>query len=840
MKRWLKKLFKFNAVLVILGLIFGMTSFTPTVSAKTTYKTLAFDKKLETAQDFEKGEFKNTRIDKTADGVEIGSSDGKGEYITPVIQAPFGATHIGLHWKEKESGKNLVTAFIRTSDDGINFGEWIQTSVELDESRDDKKNEEVFAALVGTENDSFAQAGIEFIPTEGISPKLKNLTFTFINSGEESKQVTKELSLVPKSIAAGVGTLKTSPHGQNINVISREDWGADESYRFKAGAEDWARSYHGTRKLIVHHTAGLASNGQTDLETNKTTVRAIYYYHAITQQWGDIGYNALVDATGNVYEGRYGTHDTATRSNPTADQVMALDVEAGHTSGYNSGSFGVSAMGDFTSFDIPSAQSEGLKNVLAYVADSRGINTQGSSDFRRYDGSWHNDLNNVIAHRDATATACPGDRLYAQVTTIKTDVDNLLDVATSNLSNFSATLNFSPISGTSIGLGTINFSWSAFSGATQYQYALERVFGTPGVASDSEPWNTAWLNPENTNIQSTSATGVQIDAGTLQTNSNYVFYVRALDANGSPISTVSHVNFVKDSSIPVIDITAPAVAINNPADGAMVSGIVAIGATATDAIGVTRVDFYANSQLIGSDNSFPYSFDWDSKTVGDGAIVPISAKAYDAANNVGESSSINITVNNAPISDVTAPVATINSPVDLSIVSGVAPINVTATDNIGVANVEFYINGQLIGSDSISPYNFNWDSKTVADGAVLIVVKAFDATGNVGASSNINVTVNNTVVADTTAPIVTIKSPIQGANVKSGTVSISSSATDNVKVASMKLFIDGKQMATSSKGSLSYSWNTKRITVGLHTIKVQAYDAAGNIGEATITVNRVK
>lgn len=644
MKRWLKKLFKFNAVLVILGLIFGMTSFTPTASAKTTYKTLAFDKKLEKAQDFEKGEFKNAKINETADGIELGSSDGEGEYITPVIQAPFGATDIGLHWKEKDAGKNLIATYIRTSNDGITFGEWIKTSVELDESRDDTKNEEIFAALVGAEKNSFAQAKIEFIPQDGISPKLKNITFTFINSGEESKQVTKELSLAPKSIAAGEGTLKTSPHGQNLNVISREDWGADESYRFKNGQEDWPRSYHGTRKLVVHHTAVASSNGVTDLETNKAEVRAIYYYHAITQQWGDIGYNALVDASGNVYEGRYGTHDTATRSNPTADQIMTLDVEAGHTSGYNSGSFGVSAMGDFTSFDIPSAQSDGLKNVLAYVADSRGINTQGNTDFRRYDGTWHNGLNNVIAHRDATATACPGDKLYAQMTNIITGVDNLLDSATSNLSGFSATINSNPISGTSIGLGTINFSWSAFSGATQYQYALERVFGTPGVASDSEPWKTAWLNPENTSIKTTSNASIQIDSGTLQTNSNYVFYVRALDVNNLPISTVSHVNFVR----------------------------------------------------------------------------------------------------------------------------------------------------------------------------------------------------NGSVASDTEKPVVTISKPLNGTNVASGTVSISASATDNVKVTSIKLYIDGKRVATSSSGSLNYSWNTKRVTVGSHTINVKAYDAAKNMGEFTITVNRVK
>jgi len=637
-KKLLEKVFRLNAVLIILGLVIGMTSFSPTVSAKTEYKTLAYNKKLENKQDFENGQFESAKIEETADGIEIGSENGEGEYITPTIQAPFGATHVGLHWKEKESGKNLLDVYVRTSKDGKTFGKWIQTSVEMDESRDDKKNEEIFAALVGVEKNSFAQARIEFAPQDGISPKLKNFTFTFINSGEESKQVTKELSLAPQSIASGAGTPKTSPHGQNINVVSREDWGADESYRFdRKGKEEWPRSYHGTRKIVVHHTAVVGSNGVTDLETNKAAVRAVYYYHAVTQGWGDIGYNALVDAAGNVYEGRYGTRDIASRTNPTADQIMTLDVEAGHTSGYNMGSFGVSALGDFSNFDLPIAQRQGVEDVVAYVADSRGINTQGNTDFRRYDGTWHNDLNNIIAHRDATATACPGDRFYAQMTSIKTDVNNILDVSTSNLPGFSAVLNGNAISGISVGLGMIDFSWSAFSGAAQYQYVLERVFGTPGVASDSEPWQNAWLNPENDKLKTTAETSVQIDAGTLAANSNYVFYVRALDANGMPISTVSHVNFVKDSTI-APDYEKPLITSTNPINGANVtSGIIPISATASDNVGVTSMRLYIDGKQVATSLTGSINYNWNTKRVTLGQHT-IGVRAYDAFGNMGEAS----------------------------------------------------------------------------------------------------------------------------------------------------------------------------------------------------------
>ncbi|MBU4338378.1 N-acetylmuramoyl-L-alanine amidase [Patescibacteria group bacterium] len=635
--RWLKKLLKFNAVLVCLGLILGGTYFSPVVNAKTIYKTLAFDKKLETVKDFEKGEFKNSKIKETAQGVEVSSMDDNiGEYITPVIQSLFGATYIGLHWKQELSDDAFIIAYIRTSSDGINFSEWIETTVEADEGRDDMKSDEVFAALVGVEKASFAQAKIEFIPSKGISPKLNNFTFTFINSGEESKQTTNELSFAPKSIAGIIGTPKISPNGQNINVISREDWGADESYRLtRRGAEAWPRSYHGNRKLIVHHTAGASSNGVTDLETNKATVRAIYYYHAVTQGWGDIGYNALVDAAGNIYEGRYGTHDVVMRTSPTPDQIMVLDVEAAQASSYNSGSFGVSAMGDFTNFDIPDAQLAGMENVLAFVADSRGIDALGSSDFRRNDGAWHMDLNNIVGHRDVNATLCPGDRFYLSMANIKTKVATLMQPS---LSNFSATVNSVPVSGSSVGLGMLNFSWDGFPNSTQYQFTLERVFGTAGVASDSEPWQTAWLNAEDINTKTITNTSVQIDAGTLKANSNYVFYVRALDASGMPISSVSHVNFFKDSSI-TLDTEKPTVTITAPANGANIIGTVSITASASDNVGVTSMKLYIDGKQTATSSTVSLNYSWNTKKVTVG-LHTINVKAFDAAGNPGEATII--------------------------------------------------------------------------------------------------------------------------------------------------------------------------------------------------------
>ena len=89
---------------------------------------------------------------------------------------------------------------------------------------------------------------------------------------------------------------------------------------------------------------------------------------------------------------------------------------------------------------------------------------------------------------------------------------------------------------------------------------------------------------------------------------------------------------------------------------------------------------------------------------------------------------------------------------------------------------------------------------------------------------------------DVTPPVTQITAPTNGATVSS-VVTVTATATDNIGVTSIVLYIDGVQTATSPTSPLNYSWNTSNVTNGTHTIYSQASDAAGNIGtSATITV----
>lgn len=543
-----------SAAIIIVGLVIGSTPIVPIVSAKTVYHTLAFDGRIATPEDLAQGQFENIALVHSDGKAALRSENGgAGVYVSKVIEAPFNATHIGVHWEEDLPLGEGIVAYVRTSGDGEHFGTWVPVFVEDDLGPDTVSVDETFAELVGVDKARYAQAKIEFVPRGGVVPTVRSLTLTFLNSAEESAQTVTSLGIGPvAAYAEGSSVQKISPNGQAVNVIPREEWGANEAYRMIGEEESWPRLYHGTRKLVIHHTADAASNGVTDPATNMGTVRSIYYYHAVTRGWGDIGYNALVDAAGNVYEGRYGTHDTVMRTAPTADDIMVLDVDAGHVSGYNGGSFGVSAMGDFTGFTVPTDQLGAVEDVLAYVADSRGIDPEGKSDFLRYDDAWHYDLPNMFAHRDAGITACPGDRLYAEMGAIEA---NVASRSLAPLIGFGASASLVPgidAGGENIGSSTISVQWDAFPGASQYEYVLEKVFGTTGLA-DGEPWNDAWLFPQNTHVAVTSDTALSFDATSFDDLSEYVLYVRALDAMGGPISSVSHADLYKDTQTVVVD-----------------------------------------------------------------------------------------------------------------------------------------------------------------------------------------------------------------------------------------------------------------------------------------------
>ena len=191
----------------------------------------------------------------------------------------------------------------------------------------------------------------------------------------------------------------------------------------------------------------------------------------------------------------------------------------------------------------------------------------------------------------------------------------------------------------------------------------------------------------------------------------------------------------------------------------------------------------------------------------------------------------------AVAADTQSPTVSISSPTG-GTVKGIATVNVSASDNVGVSRVDLYVNNVLLASDTAAPFSFSWDTATRGDGAATLMAKAYDASGNAGSSPSVSVTVaNNTVtVVDSTPPVVTISNPKNGSTV-SGNVAVAVGASDNVQVSGVSLYINGKLVASGST-SLSYNWNTRKAPKGANSIQAVASDSSGNSTTSTIQVTR--
>jgi hypothetical protein len=197
----------------------------------------------------------------------------------------------------------------------------------------------------------------------------------------------------------------------------------------------------------------------------------------------------------------------------------------------------------------------------------------------------------------------------------------------------------------------------------------------------------------------------------------------------------------------------PTVTMVSPANGANVSGTVQLqaNAAATAPATVTSVQFLLDGQPLGNPvTSSPYTYSWTVGTTSLGSHT-LSARVTDSNGNVATAQAITVNVVQGSQcsggGDTTAPTVSITNPTTNETVTGTQqPVAANASDNCGVASVQFYLDGQALGNPvTSSPYAINWDTTTAANGTHTLTAKATDTSGNIGSSSPISVTVQNPI-----------------------------------------------------------------------------------------------
>lgn len=174
------------------------------------------------------------------------------------------------------------------------------------------------------------------------------------------------------------------------------------------------------------------------------------------------------------------------------------------------------------------------------------------------------------------------------------------------------------------------------------------------------------------------------------------------------------------------------------------------------------------------------------------------------------------------------PVASITSPTALSSVSGNQTITVSATDNTGVAKVEWYLDGTLVEAKTTTPFSFTWTTTTAPNGTHSLTAKAYDAAGNIGTSAAVSVTVSNDVTAPSTPTSLAVSQP------ELSQVQLSwAASTDAVGVTGYRVYRNGVAIGTTASTSFT---DTNFVANTTYSYSVSAYDAANNESAQSTTV----
>ena len=293
---------------------------------------------------------------------------------------------VGVTWRQ--DGLTDVVVQLRVKDAEEKWGTW--TTLEADDveqtvtSKTEDRETRGGTAPYWTD-DAY---GIEVIVQGAGGEAPRDVQLALVDPG------TSKADAIP----AGAGVQDQANAGTAMPpVITRAGWGADESLR------TWDSEYAPTLKAAtLHHTADRNNYTAADVPG---MMRSIYAYHAVTRGWGDIGYNVIVDKFGRIFEGRGGG--------------LASTVIGAHAGGFNTGTFGVSMLGNYGEVDAPAVMMDAVASIMAwklglYGVDPKGTTqlTSGGGGTSKYAAGQVVTLPTVFGHRDVGSTTCPGQYAY--------------------------------------------------------------------------------------------------------------------------------------------------------------------------------------------------------------------------------------------------------------------------------------------------------------------------------------------------------------------------------------------------------------------------------------------
>lgn len=354
------------------------------------------------------------------DGLSLESIVTSGIFVSQPVEAPIAFNAVVPQWIQDLPETATMGLQLRTSADGRTWGPWFHVHEQADWMREG--DPDIVGDMILVPDADGTHRFVQYmITSEGagqLRPRLEQLTFTFIDStkGPTTEDlIGRQEALESLQEESGQGVQSETDEFPKPFVVTRSVWCQSADCIYSDGLE-----YSPVTHLIVHHT--VSANYDPATTNYAAVVRAIWNFHTYTREWGDIGYNYLVDPNGVVYEGHFGGDD----------------VVGTHASGANAGSMAVALIGTFTEPDVtppgiepPPAMVDSAVDLLSWKADQRDINVFDASDTLP-DLDWG--VPNLMGHRDVYGTTeCPGEQAFRLLPEIRNRVAANIGLVDNNI-----------------------------------------------------------------------------------------------------------------------------------------------------------------------------------------------------------------------------------------------------------------------------------------------------------------------------------------------------------------------------------------------------------------------
>jgi N-acetylmuramoyl-L-alanine amidase len=306
-------------------------------------------------------------------------------WISPSLEAPDRFDLVGV-------AGELRTVEIRVRDEGGRWSEWVE-------------QEDGTPIYVGGADQ--AQVRAPFAPRGRLH---------FVNvSGTAGSFADRLVTSARRAINTAFISVASTPVAEALapkpSVVNRAGWGADLP---SGGCPPRKPPEYGTvQAAVIHHTVN--ANDYTPEEA-PSIVLGICRFHVYANGWNDIGYNALVDRYGTLYEGRAGG--------------LKRPIVGAQAQGFNTQTTSIASIGDHTG-ETPTPEAQ--RSIIQFLAWKMGVNraypvtasiqlTSAGGSQNRYPAGTVLTVPRIMGHTTLGLTACPGGAMIPLIPQIQAAV----------------------------------------------------------------------------------------------------------------------------------------------------------------------------------------------------------------------------------------------------------------------------------------------------------------------------------------------------------------------------------------------------------------------------------